>query len=126
MASRKRSFGSDVAGEVLLFDSSDSMILDNRSCLCDATASSKDQHKRIQTMSRAVGSLSQREVAYFIDRLSPNLSANPQVLQTHAGLDAAGLHAFAELNTVLQEHFAHLSGDMLKGYHSFTTQDRQR
>lgn len=126
MDTRKRSFGSDVAGEVMMLDSSDSTLLHNNSCLSDAAASSRDQHKRVQTISRAVGSLSQQEVAQFIHKLSPYLPAHPQVLQTHAGLDAAGLQAFAELNTVLHQHFKHVSGDMLNGYHSFTIQDRQR
>lgn len=126
MASRKRSFGSDVAGEVMVLNGSNVMMLDSSSCFVDTHASSKDQQKRVQTSSRAVSSLSQQEVAHFVQRLSLHLSANPQVLQTHAGLDGAGLQAFAELNTVLQQHFVHLSGAMLKGYHSFTTQDRQR
>eukprot|EP00878_Enallax_costatus_P013890 GHUV01014525.1.p1 GENE.GHUV01014525.1~~GHUV01014525.1.p1 ORF type:complete len:236 (+),score=75.18 GHUV01014525.1:442-1149(+) len=125
MASRKRSFGADVAGDVMVGCCNDGMMTDGSRCFMDAQVCSKDQHKRVQTSRCAVGSMSEQDIAQFIHQLSPHLSANPSVLQTHAGLDAAGLQAFAELNTVLHQHFMHMSGSMLRGYHSFTTTDRQ-
>lgn len=127
MTGRKRSFGAVAAGDVLVIDyGSNVLTTEITSPLKDAQTCSKDQHKRLQTCTCSVGSMSEPELAQFIHQLGPHISANSAVLQTHAGLDAAGLQAFAELNTVLQQHFIHLSGSMLKGYHSFTTQDRQR
>lgn len=129
MASRKRNYVAVNAGDVVVLDNSDLMTVEGSSCCfsaSDAQPAGKDQCKRLQTNQSAVGSLTQQEVSQFAQMLGAHISSNPEVLYTHGGLDAAGLQSFAEINSVLHQHFMHMSGAMLRGYHSFTTQDRQR
>ncbi|WIA08434.1 hypothetical protein OEZ85_007871 [Tetradesmus obliquus] len=122
MQSRKRSFNNS-AGECIVLQSP----ADSVDVLCRPHRD--QQHKRScgTDSNPAPGQLRQSDVqAFFNSLLAPYLHnvPSPQALAAYSGLDEAGWQSFAELNALMGQCYHKLPSGALRGYHSFTTQER--